>query len=195
MAKGQKIYSMTEAEVEKLMKKAAEAGAEAYRRENECSASQKVGRMLYKTKVLLEKYRYLKEYADKAVYTLEQAEDVDRSLADSEMLQRFGILDNDKTLHRMQRGVVTVKMIMAHVDRMLEAYREDCESSSSPVRQRQWRVIWNLYIAEERMTTKQSAEAEGEELRTIQNDAKIAREDLTALIFGIDGLLIRILKE
>lgn len=45
------------------------------------------------------------------------------------------------------------------------------------------------------MTTKEIAEMECEEVRTIQNDAKAAREDLTALIFGLDGILVRILRE
>ena len=56
-------------------------------------------------------------------------------------------------------------------------------------------MIYNMYLADKRMTTKEIADMEGEELRTIQNDAKAAREDLTALIFGLDGLLVRILKE
>ena len=42
---------------------------------------------------------------------------------------------------------------------------------------------------------KEIAEMECEEVRTIQNDAKAAREDLTALIFGLDGILVRILRE
>ena len=45
------------------------------------------------------------------------------------------------------------------------------------------------------MNTKEIAELEGEDIRTIQNDAKTAREDLTALIFGLDGVLTRILRE
>ena len=52
-----------------------------------------------------------------------------------------------------------------------------------------------MYLGEVRQTTKEIAEQEGEEIRTIQNDAKAAREDLTPLIFGIDGLLIKLLKD
>lgn len=52
-----------------------------------------------------------------------------------------------------------------------------------------------MYLAEEKKTTKEIAEMECEEVRTIQNDAKAAREDLTALIFGLDGILVRILRE
>ena len=195
MAKNGKTYSITEAQLEDMIKKASEAGAEAYKKEQSQSARRKVDRMLYKTKVLLEKYTWLKAYAKNSVYTLEQAEKVNDGMADIEVLTKFGIFDNDKTRHNLKRGVITVNMLMTHVDNMLEVYRENCESSASKTKQRQYRVVYNMYLAEEKKTTKEIAEMECEEVRTIQNDAKAAREDLTALIFGLDGILVRILRE
>lgn len=195
MAKNGKTYSITEAQLEDMIKKASEAGAEAYKKEQSQSTRRKVDRMLYKTKVLLEKYKWLKAYAKNSVYTLEQAEKVNDGMADIEVLTKFGIFDNDKTLHNLKRGVITVNMLMTHVDNMLEVYRENCESSASKTKQRQYRVVYNMYLAEEKKTTKEIAEMECEEVRTIQNDAKAAREDLTALIFGLDGILVRILRE
>ena len=195
MAKNGKTYSITEAQLEDMIKKASEAGAEAYKKEQSQSTRRKVDRMLYKTKVLLEKYTWLKAYAKNSVYTLEQAEKVNDGMADIEVLTKFGIFDDDKTLHNLKRGVITVNMLMTHVDNMLEGYRENCESSASKTKQRQYRVVYNMYLAEEKKTTKEIAEMECEEVRTIQNDAKAAREDLTALIFGLDGILVRILRE
>ena len=195
MAKNGKTYSITEAQLEDMIKKASEAGAEAYKKEQSQSTRRKVDRMLYKTKVLLEKYTWLKAYAKNSVYTLEQAEKVNDGMADIEVLTKFGIFDNDKTLHNLKRGDSTVNMLMTHVDNMLEVYRENCESSASKTKQRQYRVVYNMYLAEEKKTTKEIAEMECEEVRTIQNDAKAAREDLTALIFGLDGILVRILRE
>ena len=195
MAKNGKTYSITEAQLEDMIKKASEAGAEAYKKEQSQSTRRKVDRMLYKTKVLLEKYTWLKAYAKNSVYTLEQAEKVNDGMADIEVLTKFGIFDDDKTLYNLKRGVITVNMLMTHVDNMLEVYRENCESSASKTKQRQYRVVFNMYLAEEKKTTKEIAEMECEEVRTIQNDAKAAREDLTALIFGLDGILVRILRE
>lgn len=195
MAKNSKTYSITEAQLEDMIKKASEAGAEAYKKEQSQSTRRKVDRMLYKTKVLLEKYTWLKAYAKNSVYTLEQAEKVNDGMADIEVLTKFGIFDDDKTLHNLKRGVITVNMLMTHVDNMLEVYRENCESSASKTKQRQYRVVYNMYLAEEKKGTKEIAEMECEEVRTIQNDAKAAREDLTALIFGLDGILVRILRE
>ena len=193
--KGVTIFNISEKQLENMMKKASLAGVEAYKKEHEESSRKKAQQLLYRTKTLLEKYRELKAYVDNAVYTLERAEDVNEGIADLEILTKFGIFDDDKTLHNLKRSVVTVSMIMAHVDTMLEVYRQACESSASDVKQRQYRVIYNLYLSEKRMSTKDIADLEDEDIRTIQNDAKAARGDLTALIFGLDGVLTRIIKE
>lgn len=192
---GVKTFNITERQLNDMVKKASEAGIEAYKKEHMESYQKKANRLLYRTKTLLEKYTELNEYANNSVYTLEKAEEVNEGIADLEVLTKFGIYDDDKTLHKLKRSVITVNLVMAHVNTMLEIYRRDCESSSSKVKQRQYRVIEHLYLSEKKRSTKEIAELEGEDVRTIQNDAKTAREDLTALIFGLDGILIRILKE
>ena len=193
--KGAKTYNISERELQEMMKRASEAGIAAYKSEHEETARKKAGRLLYRTKTLLERYTQLNEYAQNSVYTLERAEEVNEGIADLEVLTKFGIFDDDKTLHNLKRSVVTVNMVMAHVNTMLEVYRKECESSASKVKQRQYRVIEYLYLSENKLNTKEMAELEGEDVRTIQNDAKQAREDLTALIFGLDGVITRILRE
>lgn len=193
--KGAKNYKISERELQEMMRRASEAGIAAYKNEHEETTRRKAGRLLYRTKTLLERYTQLNEYAQNSVYTLERAEEVNEGIADLEVLTKFGIFDDDKTLHNLKRSVVTVNMVMAHVNTMLEVYRKECESSASKVKQRQYRVIEYLYLSENKLNTKEIAELEGEDVRTIQNDAKQAREDLTALIFGLDGVITRILRE
>ena len=193
--KGAKTYNISERELQEMMRRASEAGIAAYKNEHEETTRRKAGRLLYRTKTLLERYTQLNEYAQNSVYTLERAEEVNEGIADLEVLTKFGIFDDDKTLHNLKRSVVTVNMVMAHVNTMLEVYRKECESSASKVKQRQYRVIEYLYLSENKLNTKEIAELEGEDVRTIQNDAKQAREDLTALIFGLDGVSTRILRE
>lgn len=193
--KGAKTYNISERELQEMMRRASESGIAAYKNEHEETTRRKAGRLLYRTKTLLERYTQLNEYAQNSVYTLERAEEVNEGIADLEVLTKFGIFDDDKTLHNLKRSVVTVNMVMAHVNTMLEVYRKECESSASKVKQRQYRVIEYLYLSENKLNTKEIAELEGEDVRTIQNDAKQAREDLTALIFGLDGVITRILRE
>ena len=190
-----KTFNISERELKRMMQQASEAGITAYQKEHEETVRKKVDRLLYRTKTLLERYTQLYEYANTSVYTLERAEEVNEGIADLEVLTKFGIFDDDKTLHNLKRSVITVNMVMAHVNTMLEIYRKECESSASKVKQRQYRVIDHMYLSEKKLNTKEIAELEGEDVRTIQNDAKQAREDLTALIFGLDGVLTRILRE
>ena len=193
--KGAKTYNISERELQEMMRRASEAGIAAYKNEHEETTRRKAGRLLYRTKTLLERYTQLNEYAQNSVYTLERAEEVNEGIADLEVLTKFGIFDDDKTLHNLKRSVVTVNMVMAHVNTMLEVYRKECESSASKVKQRQYRVIEYLYLSENKLNTKEIAELEGEDVRTIQNVAIQAREVLTALIFGLDGVITRILRE
>ena len=86
--------------------------------------------LLFRTKKLLENYTKLKDYAEQAVVTLEQAEEVDETLVNMDVLMKFKLFEDDKTLHRQLRGVNAVKFIMAHVDRMLEVYKSNCLNSS-----------------------------------------------------------------
>ena len=78
--------------------------------------------LLFRTKKLLENYKKLKDYAEQAVVTLEQAEEVDETLVNMEVLTKFKLFEDDKTIHRQLRGVNAVKIMMAHVDRMLKGY-------------------------------------------------------------------------
>ena len=148
--------------------------------------------MLFRTKKLLENYTKLKDYAEQAVVTLEQAEEVDETLVNMDVLTKFKLFEDDKTLHRQLRGVNAVKFIMAHVDRMLEVYKNNCLNSSQEVMHRRWFVIEYMYLEREdaKKTTKEIAEIYQTDLSNIQKDAKEARNDLTTLFFGLDAMVL-----
>lgn len=193
---GSKTYTITEAQLKDYAKTAAEEAVRAYRKEERNEARKTVDRRRYNTRMLLENYRSLNEYAESAVYSVEQmVESSQISQEEVEILMKCGLKADDLWIKSVASGAIRVKTLMTQVNKMLAIYRNDCETSSSKTKQRQYRVIYNMYLSENRMTTKEIAEQEQEEIRTIQNDAKAAREDLTPLIFGIDGLLTRIFKE
>lgn len=151
-------------------------------------------RLLFNTKKLLENYTKLKDYAEQAVVTLEQAEEVDETLVNMDVLMKFKLFEDDKTLHRQLRGVNAVKFIMAHVDRMLEVYKRNCLNSSQEVMHRRWFVIEYMYLEREdaKKTTKEIAEIYQTDLSNIQKDAKEARNDLTILFFGLDAYVMQL---
>ena len=112
-------------------------------------------------------------------------------IVNMDVLYGFRIFDEDKTLHRQLKGINAVKFMLAHVDRMLEVYQRECETSSNEIIQRRWKVIQMMYLdREKKKSTKEIAEFYNMELSTIQKDAKEARNDLTVLFFGLDAMIL-----
>lgn len=188
----QKTVRLSEEELKELCQKAVEDGVSKYITVQNQKKKQEWRGLLFRTKKLLENYTKLKDYAEQAVVTLEQAEEVDETLVNMDVLTKFKLFEDDKTLHRQLRGVNAVKFIMAHVDRMLEVYKSNCLNSSQEVMHRRWFVIEYMYLEREdtKKTTKEIAEIYQTDISNIQKDAKEARNDLTTLFFGLDAMVL-----
>lgn len=188
----QKTVRLSEEELKGLCQKAVEDGVSKYITVQNQKKKQEWRGLLFRTKKLLENYTKLKDYAEQAVVTLEQAEEVDETLVNMDVLMKFKLFEDDKTLHRQLRGVNAVKFIMAHVDRMLEVYKSNCLNSSQEVMHRRWFVIEYMYLEREdtKKTTKEIAEIYQTDISNIQKDAKEARNDLTTLFFGLDAMVL-----
>ena len=187
-----KTVRLSQEELSEICQKAVEEGVSKYITLQDQKKKQEWRGLLFRTKKLLENYTRLKDYAEQAVVTLEQAEEVDETLVNMDVLTKFRLFDDDKTLHRQLRGVNAVKFIMAHVDRMLEVYKNNCLNSSQEVMHRRWFVIEYMYLEREdyKKNTKEIAEIYQTDISNIQKDAKEARNDLTTLFFGLDAMVL-----
>ena len=192
-----KTVRLSQEELKELCQKAVEDGVSKYITLQNQKKKQEWRGLLFRTKKLLENYTKLKDYAEQAVVTLEQAEEVDETLVNMDVLTKFKLFEEDKTLHRQLRGVNAVKFIMAHVDRMLEVYKSNCLNSSQEVMHRRWFVIEYMYLEREdcKKTTKEIAEIYQTDISNIQKDAKEARNDLTTLFFGLDAMVLYEIKD
>lgn len=192
-----KTVRLSQEELKELCQKAVEDGVSKYITLQNQKKKQEWRGLLFRTKKLLENYTKLKDYAEQAVVTLEQAEQVDETLVNMDVLTKFKLFEEDKTLHRQLRGVNAVKFIMAHVDRMLEVYKTNCLNSSQEVMHRRWFVIEYMYLEREdsKKTTKEIAEIYQTDISNIQKDAKEARNDLTTLFFGLDAMVLYEIKD
>lgn len=74
------------------------------------------------------------------------------------------------------------------VNRMLKVYQVICEQSQSEEDKRRYQVVHHMYISEEKKTVAEISEMQFVTERTVFNDLKKAYEELTVLIFGVDGL-------
>ncbi len=193
MGKMPKTVRLSEKELRDICQKAVEEGVSKYISVEKEKKKKEWSGLLFRTKKLLENYTKLKDYAEQAVYTIEAAEEVDETLYNMDVLTKFNIFEDDKTLHRQLRGVNAVKFILAHVDRMLDVYKRNCLNSAQEVMHRRWFVIEYMYLEREegkKKTTKEIAEIYQTDISNIQKDAKEARNDLTILFFGLDAMAL-----
>ena len=189
MGKSGRTIQLTEDEIKAICEEAATRGVKKYIDESEKAERHRSSSLLYNTKVLLENYWKFKAYIEKSVKTLEDATGVELSDRDIDIMRIFGIVEDDRHIHSVQRSVTIMTMLMAHVDRMLDVYRASCEGSASAVEQRKWQVIERVYLREKKMSTNQIAAEFSIDPRAIREDARLAREDIKVLLFGIEAIV------
>ncbi len=186
-----RVIRLTEEELKAICEEAVDKGVGKYISEQNKAESKKRRSLLYNTKKLLENYTKLKDYIENAVSTLEETAEIDVSQVNIEVLMGFRLMDSDKKLGSQIRGINAVKMMIAHIDRMLEVYKMDCMNSASEVKKRRWAIIEMMYLdREKKKNTREIADFYQMELSGIQKEAKMARSDLTILFFGLDAMVV-----
>lgn len=177
--------------LERMMKQVAEIAAEkginAYRETSAAAQKEKYDRRYRNVKLLLEHYRDFSNYGEKAVYRIYEAMEKDEDIADILDLMEGRRKDEDGKIESIEKGVIRTKVIMRHVNEMLNIYKISCRESPYQEEKRRWRVIYALYLSDEPKTVQEIAEEEYINERTVYKDVKAACKRLTALIFGIDG--------
>ena len=108
---------------------------------------------------------------------------------DLDRLGRMGrVADEEIIVESMQKSYATTKIIMTHVNKMLDCYKIMCERSSRPDDARHWRVLEGLYLADSYTTAEAIAQREHIDKRTVYKDIDVCVADLTALFFGVGGI-------
>ena len=192
---GSRACTIKKEELEAMLNEAAKRGAEAGVSAFMASISkQKANRdrqVMNATKVLLKKYRDFKTMADK---TLVDAASVEEESTDEDLIEainslmQFGVDKRELDIVSNQKRVYRTKALMAHVDIMLEAYRIRCDRALNQDEQRRYRVIYQMYISPEPLAAADIAESEHIGLTTVYDTVNKAINDLSILIFGVDGI-------
>lgn len=189
MAKG-KVIRLTNEELKEIVLDSVKKGIEEGRKEYEIQEEKRRTGLLHNTKVLLENYMKFKLFISEAVKSVEDMNEEEKWMGDeADILRIFGLREDDKKIRSIGKSVAVMTLLMSHVDRMLEVYKKSCEGSTSVVIQRRYQVIERMYLREKKMSTNQIAEEFNLEPRIIQKDAKMAREDLKILLFGIEAIV------
>lgn len=165
----------------------AAAAIEAMEREQEKYRQKQYDWKYHNTKLLLRNYRRLKKYFENAVFSEEDAEEADESFEG--IMRGASRAASEKIfVESIQKNYITTKIIMTHVNKMLEVYEIMCKRSSRKDDARHWRVLEGLYISDDYTTAEKIAKRENIDKRTVYRDVDICVADLTALLFGVGGI-------
>ena len=165
----------------------AAAAAKAIERERKAYRKKQYNWKYHNTKLLLRNYRRLNAYYQNAVFSRDSAEEADDDFED--IMRSMGRpADEEIFVESIQKNYITTRIIMTHVNKMLECYQTMCERSNREDDKRHWRVLEGLYLAENYTSAEEIAKREHIDKRTVYKDIDICAADLTALFFGVGGI-------
>ena len=175
--------------IQETARRAALEGARAVLAEQARNAAGRAGRRLHNTKLLLKNYRMFKEHCTGAVYTDEAGEhDGSEEETALELMDMILQRDHSVTVDSIRRSCRRTKIMVRHIDNMLDLYRAHCEQNGNDALQRGYRIIRGLYLDAVPLTPEQLSEQEHISTRQVSRDRDAAIEQISMLMFGIDGL-------
>lgn len=165
----------------------AKAAVKAVERERKAYRKKQYDWKYQNTKLLLRNYRRLNAYYENAIFSIEDAEEADESFED--IMRSMGRpADEEIFVESIQKNYLATRIIMTHVNKMLDCYEIMCERSNRQDDKRHWRVLEGLYLSENYTTAEQIAKQEHIDKRTVYKDIDVCAADLTALFFGVGGI-------
>ncbi len=139
---------------------------------------------LRNTKLLMKNYRKFADYNSHAIYETAQ---ICQACDNDALFSLAGISPADKFhVESIRNGVATTRIIVEHIDTMLDVYKSRCEKSPKAEKQRRWRVLQAMYLSSEELSPAEIADDEHISLSQFYEDINNACEDLTPLLFGLD---------
>lgn len=167
---------------------AATAAVKVAERERKRIQRQQTDKRYHDTKLLVRKYRQLNAYYQNAVFDEEAAEEVDEDF--EEIMHSFGVSFRDEKLSAdsIKRSYLVTRIVMTHVNKMLDVFQAMCEQSNRTSDRRRWRILHDLYFAEAPVPVDELAQRENIGKRAIYEIVDRCIPDLTILFFGISGI-------
>ena len=173
--------------IELVAKAAAEEAIRQYKKAEEDAKKSRHKRKLHNTRLILKNYHLLKIHNDSSIAEL--ADIVDDEAFDllSAMLNKPDA--EEIKIKSIKQSVARTRIILDHIDTMLDAYQKRCTKSNREMEWRRWKVVYSMYLSEDRwMTVEEIAKEFQLDARTIYRDLDMACEDLSSLLFGVDWM-------
>lgn len=143
-------------------------------------------RRIHNTKLLLRKYRLFNEHIGSSTFKESQ---INLAMAIDFSQEMYDPSNRaDQVVNGILNSTKKTKIILSHINSMLHIYEIYCNDNDSEQMKRRYDALYGKYIANERVSYEDMAEKWNVDVRTIQRDIKIAENDFSVLLFGIDWL-------
>ena len=190
--KGITLISITPKQMKDIYEKAAAIGAKealkVFGQERKKEYNNRRDSRLMNTKLLLRNYHMLKEHAKNSVFGRTQMEESALDILESMMT----MYSDEVIIESIKRSATRTGIIVAHIETMFGLYQSYCQNAiNKDIELRRYETLWDMYMADDTLSSKEIAEKQHVSKDTVYNDLKIAIERLTALIFGVDGLKVQ----
>lgn len=146
---------------------------------------------LKNTRLLLKNYRSFVEHCDNAKYLVENPikKEIEKDNLKVQLFDDFYNLQDDAYIvASILKSKEKTRIILDHINLCLDFFQAKAIKTNNQEMIRRYNVISDLYINETPMTYEEIAEIEHISQKTVNRDRKKAIEELSVLIFGIDGL-------
>lgn len=137
------------------------------------------------TSLLLKNYNDFIEHCNNAIFTSSKIEKSDIS----DLLDEVKDIDDPQLyVNSIKRTHARTNIIVEHVKTIIEFYKFKAERSKDENALRRYKVIDMIYMKEPKMTYSEVAEKLDISEKTVSRDRKQAINELSVLIFGVDGM-------
>lgn len=146
---------------------------------------------LRNTRLLLKNYKSFVEHCDNAKYLVENPikKEIEKDNLKVQLFDDFYNLQDDAYIvASILKSKEKTRIILDHINLCLDFFQAKAIKTNNQEMIRRYNVISDLYINETPMTYEEIAEIEHISQKTVNRDRKKAIEELSVLIFGIDGL-------
>jgi predicted DNA-binding protein (UPF0251 family) len=144
-------------------------------------------RRLRNTKLLLRNYNNFTKHCEKAVFTSTQLD----NLNPVDILDECeDIEDNELYVNSIKRTHDRTYIIIQHINTIMEFFKYRAEKENNDNALRRFNAIELVFV--EKISYEKVAEQLGISEKTVSRDVKQAVEELSSLIFGIDGVRLEV---
>jgi hypothetical protein len=179
MKEAVKLMKLSEKHIEIITRTAVQAALQHLEIEKQKKAKQMYDNRLRNVKLLLKNYRSF----------VKHSEDIKLEIKELDKKLELDDLGTDEfAIESIKKSKKRTLAMVKFINKMIKVYETICEQSGNPEELRKYETIYHLYISDIKKSAEEISEIHFLTKKSVYNNVNKACEDLTVLVFGVDGI-------